>query len=510
MPSLTPLLSAFHKFKFGLRTKVFVFLFLFLFGALGAGTYAIVRVISSNTTSNATIQAEAFAELSTRTVAETYDLYFPSGRAKFNEVILRLLSLGSPVIESFQLIKVDGEILFDTKEITGELILSPGEKKMVGEQILLAVQESELKVFYQPGNPGRLSEIIYPHFDDWGAHPYSARYFVSYESVDILITRIAQIAALTFIFALFLSLNLLNRLFKKLLLDPLLVIHSTSAAISAGDLERQIVLPQQDELGELAQSINKMTQSLKENIKELEKLDEAKSEFIAIASHYLRTPITVIRWALDSLTARKEKLTPQQELSVSYLESALRWLNDLSETLIRIVSLEVGSTPFSYSEFNLCELIAELVRDFSSSAKESQVSISVKCDKSCESVYLDRKSIYQLISILLDNAIKFTKERGKIQVSAEVKLVEEKPTLSVCVSDTGIGIPEEEKKRIFKMFHRATGILRFEYEGIGLGLFTAKLICSAYGGRIYLKETGAGKGSTFCFEIPLVEKEKQP
>lgn len=495
--------------RVSLRTKIFLFLFLFLFVVLGAGTYVIIRSISTTETSNTTAQAEAFAELSTRTIAGIYDRYFLSGRFKFNELTLRVLSLGSPVIESFQLIKVDGEILFDTKEITKELILSPEEKKVVERETLLAVQGNEPTFFYQHGNPNRLSEIIYPYFGEWGAHPYSARYFFSYTHVDTFIVRVTQIAALTFVFALFSSLNLLNRLFKRLFLDPLLIIHQASAAISKGDLERQIVLPQQDELGELAQSINKMAQSLKENIKELEKLDEVKSEFIAIASHYLRTPITVIRWALDSLTARKERLTPQQEISVSYLESALRWLNDLSETLIRIVSLELGSTPFSYSEFNLCELISELVKGLSSSAKESQVSISAECDKSCDSVYLDRKSIYQLVAILLDNAIKFTKGGGKIQINAEVKPMDGRPTLSVCVADTGIGIPEEEKERIFKMFHRATGVLRFEYEGIGLGLFTAKLICNAYGGRIYLKQTEMGKGSTFCFEIPLPEKEKQ-
>lgn len=510
MSFLKPLLLVIHKSNFSLRTKIFTLLFLFLFIVLGAGTYVIVHAISSSAASSATAQAKAFAELSTRPLAETYDLYFSSGRAKFNEVTLRILSLGSPTIESFQLIKVDGEILFDTKDITRELILSPGEKKMVGEQILLAVQENEPRFFYQSDNPNRLSEIIYPYFGDWGAHPYSARYFVSYESVDVLITRITQIAALTFIFALFLSLNLLNRLFKRFFLDPLLVIHKTSAAISGGDLERQIALPQQDELGELAQSINKMAQSLKENIKELEKLDEAKSEFITIASHYLRTPITTIKWALESLSTKKEKLSPQQELSVSYLESALRWLSDLSETLIRIVSLEAGSTPFFYTKFNLCELISSLVKSFSSLAEKTQVSVSVRCSKACESVYLDRESIYQLISILLDNAIKFSKGGGKIKIVAEVKSQEGRRVLSVCVSDIGIGIEEEEKERIFRMFHRATGIQRFEYKGVGLGLFTAKLICNAYSGKIYLKESEVGKGSTFCFEIPLMEKEQQP
>jgi len=507
---LTPLLSAFHKFRFGLRIKVFVLLFLFLFGVLGAGTYTIAQVISNNATSNATTQAKAFAELSTRTLAETYNLYFPSGRAKFNEVVLRILSLGSPVIESFQLIKVDGEILFDTREITKELILTPPEKKIVEEKILLAAQESEPRFFYQPNNSRRISEIIYPYFGDWGAHPYSARYFVSYESVDILIAGITQIAALTFIFALFLSLNLLNRLFKRFFLDPLMVVHEASAAISGGDLERQIVLPQKDELGELAQSINRMAQSLKENIKDLERLDEVKSEFITIASHYLRTPITTIKWALESLTARKEKLTPQQELSVSYLGSALRRLSNLSETLIRIVSLEAGSTPFFYTKFNLCELISGLVKSFSPLAGKNHVFVSVRCSKACESVHLDRESIYQLISILLDNAIKFSKKGGKIKIIAEVKSQEGRRMLSVCVLDTGIGIEKEERERIFKMFHRATDILRFEYEGIGLGLFTAKLICDAYGGKIYLKESEVGKGSTFCFEIPLVGKEQQP
>lgn len=506
-----PSLSYFRFFsKISLRTKIFLFLFFFLFAVLGVGTYTIVRIISNTETSNATAQAEAFAELSTRALAETYNLYFPSGRAKFNEVTLRILSLGSPTIESFQLIKVDGEILFDTKDITGERILSPREKKMVGEQILLAVQESEPRFFYQSNNPDRLSEIIYPYFGDWGAHPYSARYFVSYESVDILITRITQIAALTFIFALFLSLNLLNRLFKRFFLDPLMVIHEASAVISGGNLERQIVLPQKDELGELAQSINKMTQSLKQNIKELEKLDEVKSEFITIASHYLRTPITVIKWALESLTPGREKLTPEQELSVSYLENALRWLSDLSETLIRIVSLEAGSTPFFYTEFDLCKLIPSLVKGFSSLAEKTQVSVSVRCSKACESVYLDRESIYQLILILLDNAIKFSKKGGEIKIIAEVRSQEGRRILSVCVSDTGIGIKREEKERIFKMFHRATGIQRFEYAGVGLGLFTAKLICKAYGGKIYLKESEVGKGSTFCFEIPLGKKEEQP
>ncbi len=235
---------------------------------------------------------------------------------------------------------------------------------------------------------------------------------------------------------------------------------------------------------------------------ELEKMSkltkDQKSRFIGLISHSLRTPITTIRGYVDLLVnERAGKLKKEQMELVEKLKEETSELQDLTEDFLTISTLEKEHIQLDFSEFDICGLCKEVYEEMTPRAKEKGITFKYE-DKSSQCSYEgERSKLENAIKNLIDNAIKFTPQDGTVTLS----LYNDTDYVYIDVHDTGVGIPQKEQKDLFGMFSRATNILKYEYKGVGLGLYMSRLIVEAHGGRIEL-ESEEGVGSKFSIILP--------
>ena len=232
---------------------------------------------------------------------------------------------------------------------------------------------------------------------------------------------------------------------------------------------------------------------------ELSELDRLKSEFVAIASHELQTPLAVILGYASFL--REEATGVASEQVDAVLQSALR-LRSLIDDMVNLRHIETGEAELELEleQLSLNKLVATITAEFASLAEAKKQSVSIKLASKPPTVEADRQKLHLVLANLLSNAIKFTPEGGRIQVEVETRENE----VWVSARDTGIGIPPREQERIFDRFYQAEPSLTRRFEGMGLGLSIAKGMVELHGGRIWV-ESVEGMGSSFTFALPLSE-----
>jgi signal transduction histidine kinase len=230
---------------------------------------------------------------------------------------------------------------------------------------------------------------------------------------------------------------------------------------------------------------------------ELSELDRLKSDFVAVASHELQTPLAVI---LGYACFLKEDVTgAASEQADVVLQSALR-LRSLIDDMVNLRHIEAGEAELELEQLSLNELVTTITVEFASLAEARKQSVSIKLASQPPMIEADRQKLHLVLANLLSNAIKFTPEGGRIQVAVETKGNE----AWVSVRDTGIGIPPRKKERIFSHFYQVEPSLTRRFEGMGLGLSIAKGMVELHGGRIWV-ESVEGMGSSFTFALPLPE-----
>ncbi len=258
------------------------------------------------------------------------------------------------------------------------------------------------------------------------------------------------------------------------------------------------------------------------NIK-LEKLERLKSEFISIVSHELRTPLTSINSALDiilkgaagEISTAAEKFLNLAKRNVTRLSAIIYDLLDLSK-------IEAGKMEFRFEKTNI-NLTVELVKNtLESWAKEQNITINLNLDKSLNLVYIDTQRMEQVLTNLISNAVKFTKENGTIEVSSSKMFPDEiqnnsffkelpshlsKEYVKISVKDNGIGIAPENWDKVFEQFKQIENSLSRKVGGSGLGLPIAKRLMDAHKGFIWL-ESELNKGSTFYLAIPVMSESE--
>ena len=228
---------------------------------------------------------------------------------------------------------------------------------------------------------------------------------------------------------------------------------------------------------------------------ELSELDRLKSDFVAIVSHELQTPLTVI---LGYASFLKEEATgAASEQLDAVMRSALR-LRSLIDDVINLRHIETGEAELELEHLSLNELVTAIMTEFASLAEARKQSVSIELASQPPMVEADRQKLHLVLANLLSNAIKFTPEGGRIQVEVETRGNE----VWVSVRDTGIGIPPRKQERIFDRFYQVEPSLTRRFGGMGLGLSIAKGMVELHGGRIWV-ESVEGMGSSFTFALPL-------
>ncbi|MBD3359962.1 MAG: GAF domain-containing protein [Candidatus Buchananbacteria bacterium] len=246
------------------------------------------------------------------------------------------------------------------------------------------------------------------------------------------------------------------------------------------------------------------TKALQDANIQLKKLDKAKSEFISIASHQLRTPLTVIKGYISMVSQGDYgKISDQVSEPLDRIyKSTLRIIN-LVEDLLNISRIESGRMKYDFSKADLAKIVNSVYEELEQHAKNKGLEFKyIKPKKELPEIIMDQKKIREVVMNLMDNAIKYT-DQGSITITLEKK----NNSIVYCVKDTGRGVEPDEMPMLFKKFSRAKGAKLVHTEGTGLGLYIAKQIIERHGGKIWAESQGRNKGSKFCIEFKIKNKK---
>lgn len=256
-----------------------------------------------------------------------------------------------------------------------------------------------------------------------------------------------------------------------------------------------------DSFNEMVQRVREADEQMAEEMKRTKEIDRMKSEFISVAAHQLRTPLSAIKWTLKMLIDGDiGALNPEQKtyLTQGYIsnERIIKLVNDL----LNVARIEEGRFGYIFSHIHIEDLIDGIVFDLEHTIKEKKIKFQFnRTDNASRPlVYLDPSKIRLVVQNLLDNAVKYTPEGGEVTINVKYSKI----YLEIEVVDTGIGIPEDQKKKLFSKFFRASNAVKKQTEGTGLGMFIVKNIVEKHGGRIEL-ESQENKGTRVKISIPL-------
>ncbi len=277
-------------------------------------------------------------------------------------------------------------------------------------------------------------------------------------------------------------------------LKPVENIRATAEQITFGNLSNRLpVVATGDALEHLSVTLNQMLARLEDAYQQV-------SRFSADASHELRTPLTIMRGELESMTQRESGLPESlRERIGSVLEETER-LSHITESLFTISRLDAGEAKAELITFDLADLVKTTTEQMSLLVEEKSIVLTVNAQQHIL-VKGDPARLKQVVVNLLDNAIKYTPDNGRIAIS--VSSTEHKAVLSFI--DNGIGIPVDALPHIFERFYRADKVRSREQGGAGLGLSIVRAICQAHGGTVEIEST-ENKGTVCRVILPLAEE----
>lgn len=227
-------------------------------------------------------------------------------------------------------------------------------------------------------------------------------------------------------------------------------------------------------------------------------IDKSKTEFVSIASHQLRTPLTIINWYVEMLTSPDSDLSEKQRQYLDEVTRASKRMIELVNALLNVSRIDMGTFMVDVQPLVFSDAMEEVLKDLVPQITEKQLTITRRYDSTLPKISADPKLLRMVFQNLLTNAVKYTPEKGSIQVG----LKKETDQILITVTDTGLGIPAEQQSKIFEKFFRADNARTKEPDGNGLGLYIIKSLIEHSNGKIWF-ESVENKGTTFYVTLPL-------
>jgi signal transduction histidine kinase len=229
-------------------------------------------------------------------------------------------------------------------------------------------------------------------------------------------------------------------------------------------------------------------------------IDQAKTEFVSLASHQLRTPLSTISWYAEMLlTGDAGKVNKEQKEYLEEIYKGNQRMVELVNALLNVSRIELGTFSVEPEDTDLREVAESVFDELKPQLLQKKMKVVHEYDAKLTNIYLDKKLIRIVFQNLLTNALKYTPAKGQI----ELRIVKQKSDVMVSVKDNGCGIPKKDQKQIFQKLFRADNVKTLDTNGTGLGLYIVRSIVEqSAGGKIWFEST-EGKGTTFFVTLPL-------
>ncbi len=279
----------------------------------------------------------------------------------------------------------------------------------------------------------------------------------------------------------------------KRIVKPLKDMTEASKVIASGDFKKRIEIKSNDEIGQLAANFNEMAEGL-------DKMEDYRSRFIANISHDLRSPITSIQGFLNAILDGTIPPEKQEKYLHTVLDETYR-LTKLTNDILELSKIENSEIVLNKENYDINEMIRNIVLKFETRVMDKKINMNVVFVHESSWVYADAQKIERIIYNLIDNAVKFTGENGIITIKTED--IDDK--IYITVSDTGIGLADDEAKHIFERFYKADSSRGMDKKGMGLGLSIVKEIIKAHEEAITV-DSKKGEGTSFRFSLTKSEE----
>lgn len=326
-----------------------------------------------------------------------------------------------------------------------------------------------------------------------------------------------QLQVMLFLLLTVMVVILLGFFVGRKILKPLSMLKQGAVKIGAGQFDYKIKIDTHDEIHELGEVLNRVGDDLKqleelkaariraealaESLRKERELSRMREEFLSNTSHQLRTPMSIANWNFDLVANAKTEEDRKEALGE--LDTGLRQLNAIITDLMVVAEYGVGWRNKVYKEIKLSQMLSRVLETRQKALDEKKISFSNEVPQDLPAIQ-GHPAIQNVMENLLDNAITYTKEHGKISISAKA----EGENMHVSVSDNGIGILEKDKSSIFTQFFRGENAIVQKNVGTGLGLLICKNIVEGHDGKIWF-ESKENQGTTIHFTVPLGKKPEQ-
>lgn len=289
--------------------------------------------------------------------------------------------------------------------------------------------------------------------------------------------------------------SVLAVILKREVVAPIAKYSIIARKISDGDLSQTVEHTSNDEIGQFGEVFDSMVRSLRE-------LDKLKSDFISVAAHQLRTPLSGVKWVLKllldgDLGTINEDQKGMLKRGYDTNEKMIQLVNDL----LNVSRIENGKFGLTFEKNNFLKLLNTLMENTVLPSKERNIEVRLE-NRAGEipEFFFDPEKLLIALQNIVDNAMKYTFPGGTVIISVS----RQGDYVEVKVSDTGVGIPKADTAKLFSKFFRASNVIHLQTDGSGLGLFIVKNIIVSHGGQIWV-DSVEGKGTTFTIVIPLIE-----